>query len=210
MRRFLAAALVLGLYCSSSLVAASAAQRDAVIARATTATPAAVVATTKPMAVACTETLAYEKAAAADGAPPRAALDAATAGLATNERCVDPVMHPVNEAFLLSLRAMAKLALHVEDWKADFDRANLLLARCQARRDKAAAPATAVCKTQEAFNARFVAQYAPATTKPGSPAGALPAPLVAPINPPGMTTPAASASPATIGPVPPPPPRRQP
>ncbi len=200
----MALSLMVGFYASSPFVAASAAPRVAETMRATTSARPIVVETTKPVSVACTETLAYEKAAAADGTPPQASLDAATAGLGTNERCVDPVMHPVNEAFLLSLRAMAKLALHIDDWKTDFDRANALLARCEARHDKAGAPAGSVCKTQQDFNRRFIAEYAPATPAPGQPLeGTLPAPLVAPVNPPGMATPAASPSPPTIGPVPP-------
>jgi hypothetical protein len=159
------------------------------------------------LAPGCAQTLAFEKTAAADGIAPQAALDAANAGLEANRRCGDPVMHPVNEAFLLSLRAMARYALHDESWRTDFRRANELLAQCEARRDKAGAPANAVCKTQEGMNQTFLAQYAPPTAAPGSSATAsLPAPLVAPVNPPGMVaSPVASATPATIGPVPPPP-----
>ncbi|HZO93537.1 MAG TPA: hypothetical protein VFB22_07185 [Candidatus Baltobacteraceae bacterium] len=211
MRRLPALVLTLG-FSASLAVVANAAPHSAAPAR--TLPARVVVDSPKPVPTACAEALGYEKAAAADGVAPQMSLDAATAGLSANERCVDPVMHPVNEAFLLSQRAMAKLALHEPDWRTDLDRANALLATCEARRDKDAAPAIPFCKTQTAFNQRFVATYAPPTAAPQAataqaPVPALPAPLVAPVNPPGMATPLASASPALVGPVPPPPPRAQ-
>jgi hypothetical protein len=79
---------------------------------------------------ACGQALAYERAAASDAASRQASYDSAIAGLAANQRCSDPQMKLVNEAYLLSMRAPAAHDLKIGNWQRDFARANMLLIQC--------------------------------------------------------------------------------
>ena len=125
---------------------------------------------------ACNQALAYEKTAANDSVSRQAAYDSTIAGLSANQRCNDPEMKLVNEAYLLSMRAPAEHDLHVGDWVGDMTRANGLLKQCSATpglRDKSPGKD---CATQLRYNAQVTKLM---TTTPSP----LPTPKAAPPSP---------------------------
>jgi hypothetical protein len=102
----------------------------------------------------CQDALRYEKTAAADGEPHRAAYNAAVAGLAANDKCDDETAHLVNEGYLLSMKGFAEHYLSVGDSRTDFNQANALLVECQTRPGLYGTRTGAGCETQEQYNIR--------------------------------------------------------
>ena len=146
---------------------------------------------------ACNQALAYEKTAANDSVTRQAAYDSAVAGLSANQRCNDPAMKLVNEAYLLSMRAPAEHDLHLGDWKRDLTRANMLLLQCTNWPDLRNKKAAIDCATQRRYNdivaktlstqpTPLPAPSAAATAGPG--ASAVPRAMPLP-NPPGPSRP---------------------
>ena len=123
---------------------------------AATAIAFAVVVTPRPASAApndgCRQALEYEKAAASDSATRQAAYDSAVAGLAANQRCTDPQMKLVNEAYLLSMRAPAEHDLKIGNWQRDITRANMLLVQCTNWPGLRNSRAGSDCATQKRYN----------------------------------------------------------
>lgn len=106
----------------------------------------------------CTDAGKAERAAAAAGISDRAQLQYAMAGLAANEKCEDETEHLLNEAYLLSMKAMAEHAVG-GDWRSDFNQANALLVQCQTTPGLYGTKTGAHCETQEGYNIRAATQW---------------------------------------------------
>ena len=132
----------------------------------------------------CLQALAYEKAAASDTATRQAAYDSAVAGLAANQKCNDPQMKLVNEAYLLSMRAPAEHDLKIGNWQRDLTRANMLLAQCTNWPGLRNTRAGLDCGTQKRYN-DVMAKGMSATPAPAP----TPRPTVAPTPAAGSPTP---------------------
>jgi hypothetical protein len=149
---------------------------------------------------ACRQALAYEKTASSDQTSRQAAYDSAVAGLAANQRCADPQMKLVNEAYLLSMRAPAEHELHIGNWQRDLDRANMLLAQCTNWPGLKGTKAAGDCATQRRYNLlmaktlTMVPTPRPATPAPKPSAAASSAPPPPPMLP-RPVSPIASPSP---------------
>ena len=152
------------------------------------ATPAAAAATPRSMNP-CDVALEYERTAARDDVPRQAAYDSAVAGLAANVHCTDGQMHLVNEAYLLSMRAVSEHDLKIGDWSRDLTRANALLTQCTGFPGLARTKVATDCRAQIAGNQHVAAVFsaqaaaAAATPRPAAPAA----------------TPARAASPGPAG-----------
>jgi hypothetical protein len=146
---------------------------------------------------ACNQALAYEKTAANDSVSRQAAYDSAVAGLAANQRCNDPQMKLVNEAYLLSMRAAAEHELKVGNWQRDLTRANMLLTQCSNWPGIRGTPAATNCATQRQYNQivekTIMTKPTPRPAPSGAPSGAATAAPAA-----GSPGPARVASPAPL------------
>jgi hypothetical protein len=140
---------------------------------------------------ACNQALAYEKVAANDSSTRQAAYDAVAAGLAANQRCNDPQMRLVNEAYLLSMRAPAEHELKIGNWQRDMTRANMLLTQCANWPGIRGTPAATNCMTQRSYNELITKKLTTIPSpRPGTPppaaasaapaASGAPRPMVAP------------------------------
>jgi methionine-rich copper-binding protein CopC len=142
---------------------------------------------------ACSQALAYERIAASDSASRQASYDSAIAGLAANQRCSDPQMKLVNEAYLLSMRAPAEHDLKIGNWQRDFARANMLLIQCTNWPGLRNTRAGNDCATQRRYNEIITKTLttqptpAPSTSMrpapPTPPAGGSSMPLPRPASP---------------------------
>jgi len=150
---------------------------------AATAIAFAVVVTPRPAPAApndgCGQALAYEKAAANDSSTRQAAYDSAVAGLAANQRCNDPQMKLVNEAYLLSMRAPAEHDLKIGNWQRDLTRASMLLVQCTNWPGLRNTRAGIDCGTQKRYN-DIIAKTLAATPAPAPTFSARPAPPTPP------------------------------
>ena len=135
---------------------------------------------------ACDQALRYEKVAATDTISRQASYDSAVAGLSANQRCSDPQMKLVNEAYLLSMRAAAEHELKVGNWQRDLERANMLLTQCANWPGLRGTKAASDCTTQRQYNQitaktlTTVPSPRPAASPSGMPAPASPAPGASP------------------------------
>jgi energy-coupling factor transporter ATP-binding protein EcfA2 len=107
----------------------------------------------------CTRAVEQQRLAADATITRQTSYDAAVAGLAENAKCDDTPAKIVNEGYLRSTLAAAEHELGVGNWKADLDRANQLLARCQTMPELKATKAAADCLTQRRFNERAAAEF---------------------------------------------------
>ena len=139
----------------------------------------------------CMQALAYEKTAASDSVTRQAAYDSAVAGLSANQRCADPQMRLVNEAYLLSMRAPAEHDLKIGDWRRDLARANMLLVQCTNWPGLRNTRAGTDCATQKRYNEIItksltaIPSAAPSArpAPPTPPAGGTAMPLPRPASP---------------------------
>lgn len=107
----------------------------------------------------CSRAVEQQRIAADATISRQASYDAAVAGLADNAQCGDRAARVVNEGYLRSTLAAAEHELGVGDWRADFKRADELLARCQTMPELQATKAPADCLAQRRFNERAVAEF---------------------------------------------------
>ncbi|HEV2643616.1 MAG TPA: hypothetical protein VGT98_12950, partial [Candidatus Elarobacter sp.] len=108
---------------------------------------------------ACSRAVEKQRLAADATISRQTSYDAAVAGLAENARCGNAQAKIVNEGYLRSTLAAAEHELGVGNWKADLDRANQSLARCQAMPELQATKAPADCLAQRRFNERAAAEF---------------------------------------------------
>jgi hypothetical protein len=101
----------------------------------------------------CNDAVKQEKIAAAKSSTsPRAAYNAAVAGLAANEKCDNENANLINKGYLLSMKAYAEHGLGNNEWHTDFNQANALLVQCQTTPGLYGTRTGAECETQEKNN----------------------------------------------------------
>jgi tetratricopeptide (TPR) repeat protein/energy-coupling factor transporter ATP-binding protein EcfA2 len=127
---------------------------------------------------ACTSALDQQQRAARATITAIASYDASVAGLADNAKCDDPVKRVVNEAYLRSTLAAAEHELNVRDWRAELNRADALLTRCETLAGLRGTSVAADCAAQRKFNEGAAAQWTPLSASP--PPSPVPKPSPAP------------------------------
>ena len=116
---------------------------------------------------ACRRALDDQKLAATTTITRRASYDASVAGLAENAHCGNRAARIVNEGYLRSTLAAAEHELGIGDWKADFKRADALLAQCETLAELQATSAPVDCLAQRRFNAQAEAEIVPSSSPNG-------------------------------------------
>jgi conflict system STAND superfamily ATPase len=114
----------------------------------------------------CRRALEEQRLAADATISRRASYDASVAGLAENAKCGNLPARIVNEGYLRSTLAAAEHELGLGDWKAEFKRADRLLAQCETLPELQATTAPADCLAQRRFNERAAAEFAPSSPPP--------------------------------------------
>ncbi|MDQ6942881.1 MAG: hypothetical protein M3169_10280 [Candidatus Eremiobacteraeota bacterium] len=136
--------------------------------RAPTRAPAPVRQTPAANTASCGRAVEQQRIAANLTISRQASYDASVAGLAENAKCGNPAARVVNEGYLRSTLAAAEHELGVGDWRADFKRADDMLARCQIILELQATKAPANCMAQQRFNERAAAEFALPSPAPPS------------------------------------------
>jgi|ERR1700681_276528 len=145
------------------------------VARSTGAPNAAASPVRRPVAAAavandganasCRRALEEQRLAADPTISRRASYDASVAGLAENAKCGNRQSRIVNEGYLRSTLAAAEHELGLGDWKAEFKRADQLLAQCETLTELQATRAPADCLAQRRFNEQALAEFSPSSPR---------------------------------------------